>query len=64
MLAACTVLVAFAMYAVVQSYMEHAPVVQYGVSRHTAARRDLCPGDNLTLRPAFCRGRWRRAGGA
>ena len=53
MLAACTVLVAFAMYAVVQSYMEHAPVVQYGSSRHTAARQDALPGDNLTYDQRF-----------
>ena len=53
MLAACTVLVAFAMYAVVQSYMEHAPVVQYGsvvIPPHVGT---LCPGDNLTYDQRF-----------
>ena len=53
MLIVCTVLVAFAMYAVVTGYMEHAPVVQYGsvvIPPHVGT---LCPGDALTYDQRF-----------
>ena len=54
MLIVCTVLVAFAMYAVVTGYMEHAPVVQYRSVVAPPHVRTACPGDSDTT-SVLCR---------